>query len=63
MAYGKTCPVCGAMVDNVEFNYLHGMCIECAAEQEQEEIRRSEVAKIMNAEFEQMRLEDLCVLN
>lgn len=63
MAYGRKCPICGAMVDNVEFDYLHGMCIECAVEQEQKEIRSTEVAKIMNSECEQMRLEDLCVLN
>lgn len=63
MAYGRSCPVCGAIVDNNEYDYLHDMCIECYAEQEQEEIRRTEVAKIMNSDCEQMRLEDICVLN
>lgn len=57
MAYGNHCPVCGVTVDNNEYDYLHDMCIECAIEQEQEEIRRSEVAKIMNSDCEQMRLE------
>ena len=57
MAYGKTCPVCGAMVDNNEYDYFKDMCKECVIEQEQEEIRRSEVARLMNADCEQMVLE------
>lgn len=57
MAYGKTCPVCGATVDNNEYDYAKDMCKECVIEQEQEEIRQSEVARLMNAECEQMVLE------
>ncbi len=57
MAYGKKCPVCGGTVDNNEYDYVKDMCKECAAEQEQEEIRRSEVARLMNAKSEQMVLE------
>ena len=57
MAYGRTCPECGATVDNNEYDYTKDMCKDCAVEQEQEDIRRTEVAKIMNADFEQMVLE------
>lgn len=57
MAYGKECPICGGTVDNNEYDYSKDMCKECAVEQEQEDIRRTEVARIMNAEFEQIRLE------
>lgn len=62
MAYGKNCPVCGAIVDSNEYDYLHDMCIECAEEQERIEERNTVAAKMMNADCEQMRLEDLCVL-
>lgn len=51
MAYGKKCPSCGGIVDNSEFNFLKGICKECAEEQEQEEIRRIEVARIMNSKL------------
>lgn len=57
MAYGKECPICGGTVDNNEYDYSKDMCKECAVEQEQEEIRRSEVARLLNADCEQMRLE------
>ncbi len=57
MAYGNHCPVCGGVVDNNEYNFAKDMCKECADEQEQEDIRRAEVAKIMNSDFEQMKLE------
>ena len=57
MAYGKNCPICGGMVDNNEFDFSKGMCKECAIEKEMEDIRRTDVAKIMNSEFEQIALE------
>lgn len=57
MAYGRECPICGGTVDNNEFDYFKEMCKECAMEQEQEEIRRTEVARIMSSDFEQMALE------
>lgn len=57
MAYGKECPICGGNVDNNEYDFAKDMCKECAIEQEQEDIRRTEVAKIMNSDFEQMALE------
>ena len=57
MAYGKECPICGGTVDNNEYDYSKDMCKECAEEQEQEEIRRSEVARLLNADCEQMVLE------
>lgn len=57
MAYGHTCPRCGATVDNNEYSYAKDMCLECVEEQEQEEIRRSEVARLLNAPCEQMTLE------
>lgn len=63
MAYGNYCCICGGIVDNSEFSFAKNMCKECVEEQKQEEIRRSEVAKIMNSECEQMKLEDICVLN
>lgn len=57
MAYGHECKICGATIDNNEYDYSKDMCKECVIEKEQEDIRRTEVAKIMNAEFEQMTLE------
>lgn len=57
MAYGRTCPVCGATVDNNEYDYGKDMCKDCVIEQEQKDIRRTEVAKIMNSEYEQIALE------
>lgn len=57
MAYGNCCPVCGATVDNNEYDYTKDMCKDCVVEQEMEDIRRTDVAKIMNSEFEQMKLE------
>ncbi len=57
MAYGNHCRICGGTVDNNEYDFAKDMCKECAIEQEQEDIRRTEVAKIMNSDFEQMELE------
>ena len=57
MAYGRTCPICGATVDSNEYDYAKDMCKDCVAEQEMEERRRSDVARIMNSDFEQMVLE------
>ena len=57
MAYGKECPICGGTVDNNEYDFAKDMCKDCVIEQEQEDIRRTEVAKIMNSDFEQMELE------
>lgn len=57
MAYGNCCPVCGGTVDNNEYDFAKDMCKECAIEQEMEDIRRTDVAKIMNATYEQMVLE------
>ena len=57
MAYGKECPICGSTVDNNEYDFAKDMCKECAIEQEQEDIRRTGVARLMNSDFEQMELE------
>lgn len=57
MAYGNYCSRCGGTVDNNEFDFAKDMCKECAIEEEMEDIRRTDVAKIMNSEFEQMTLE------
>ncbi|HIW82673.1 MAG TPA: hypothetical protein H9742_14325 [Candidatus Acetatifactor stercoripullorum] len=57
MAYGNYCSVCGGTVDNVEFDFARNMCKECVIEQEKEELRRTEVSKILNSDFEQMVLE------
>ena len=57
MAFGKICPICGGTVDNNEYDYTKDMCKECAIEQEMEEKRRTDVARMMNADFKQMTLE------
>lgn len=57
MAFGNHCPVCGGTVDNNEYDYTKDMCKECVIEQEMEDKRRTDVAKIMNSDFEQMTLE------
>lgn len=57
MAYGIYCSACGGTVDNNEYDFAKDMCKECVIEQEQEEIRRSEVARLLNADCEQMVLE------
>ena len=57
MAYGKYCPVCHGMVDNSEYNFVKDMCKDCVTEREFEDIRRADVAKIMNSKYEQMALE------
>lgn len=57
MAYGRTCPVCGGTVDNNEYDYTKDMCKDCAFNEEMEDIQRTEVAKIMNSDYEQMALE------
>lgn len=59
MAYGKECPVCGAMVDNNEFDYGRFMCKECAEEMDLEDARRLDVERIMNSKFTQIRTEDI----
>ncbi len=57
MARGNYCPICGGTVDNNEYDYSKDMCKECVIEQEMEDKRRTDVAKIMNSNFEQMSLE------
>ena len=57
MAYGKCCPICHGIVDNSEYNFAKDMCKECVTEQEMEDIRRTDVSKIMNSEYEQFALE------
>lgn len=57
MAYGITCPNCNGTVDRNEYDYTKDMCKDCVFEEEMKEIRRTEVAKIMNSECEQMVLE------
>ncbi len=57
MAFGNICSVCGGTVDNNEYDFSKDKCKDCVVEQEMEDIRRSDVAKIMNSEFEQMKLE------
>ena len=57
MAFGRICPICGGTVDNNEYDYTKDMCKECVIEQEMEEKRRTDVARMMNANFEQMTLE------
>lgn len=57
MAYGITCPKCGATVDNNEYDYARDMCRDCVIEEEMEERRRDDVRRIMNAPCEQMVLE------
>ena len=59
MAYGNYCRCCGGTVDNSEYDFTKDMCKECVVEKEMEDIRRADIAKIMNAEFEQIRLEDM----
>lgn len=57
MACGITCRICGGTVDNNEYDYTKDMCKECAIEQEMEEKRRTDVARMMSADFKQMVLE------
>lgn len=59
MAYGRECPICGGIVDNNEFNYLRGMCTDCVKMKDREDIRHTELARIINAEFKQMCMEDM----
>ena len=57
MAYGKECPVCGAMVDNNEFDYCRGVCKDCSDEQDIMNRRQIIIAKMMSSKCEQMVLE------
>lgn len=57
MAYGNECRICGGTVDNNEYDFVADMCKDCAVEQEMEDIRRTDVARIMNSDFEQLVLE------
>lgn len=57
MAYGKECPVCGAMVDNNEFDYQRGICKDCSNEQDRKDQHQIVISKMMNSKFEQMALE------
>lgn len=57
MAYGKECPVCGGMVDSIEYDFGRDMCKECVAEQDCDYICRSVVEKLMESNFNQMSLE------
>lgn len=61
MAYGRERPICGGIVDNNEFNYLRGMCTDCVNMKDREDIRHTELARIINAEFKQMCMEDMVV--
>lgn len=57
MAYGNYCSVCGGTVDNNEYDFAKDMCKECAEEQDQEDMHRTAIARIMNSNYEQMALE------
>lgn len=57
MAYGKECPVCGAMVDNNEFDYTRGICKDCSDEQDRKDQRQIAISKLMRSKCEQMVLE------
>lgn len=57
MAYGKECPVCGAMVDNIEFDYQRGICKDCSDEQDRKDQHQIVISKLMNSKCEQMVLE------
>ena len=57
MAYGKECPVCGAMVDNNEFDYARGICKDCSEEQGSKNQRQIIITKMMSSRCEQMVLE------
>lgn len=63
MAYGNYCSECGGIVDNNEYDFMHGMCKECVEVQELRDMQQSKVARIMSSDCEQMRLEYICVLN
>lgn len=57
VAYGKECPVCGAMVDNNEFDYRRGICKDCSDDVDMEIVRQANIAKMLNSECDQMVLE------
>lgn len=57
MAFGRECPVCGAMVDNNEFDYQRGICKDCSDEQDSENQRQIIITKMMSSKCEQMVLE------
>lgn len=50
-----TCNRCGGNCDNGEL--IGGICLECLEEEQQEQLRASAVAKIMNSPSYQMELE------
>lgn len=56
MAFGNYCRLCGGVVDNVEFNFAKEICCECEEQQEQEESRRTEAARLAKMEAVQMEL-------
>lgn len=57
MAYGKECPICGAVVDNNEFDYRRGICNDCSENVDIEIVRQANIAKMLKSECEQMVLE------
>lgn len=57
MAYGKSCPVCKAIVDVNEYSFAKDMCKDCADEYEHSVVLKAESDKLLNLKFEQMVLE------
>lgn len=57
---GIKCPKCGANIDNIDFDFAQGICIECVAEYvkiQDIHYKADILAKTNN--FEQIRLEDI----
>lgn len=57
---GIKCPKCGANIDNSDFDFAQGICIECAIEHRKmldTNYKSDILAKSNN--FEQIRLEDI----
>lgn len=51
------CSVCGGNCDCGEL--VGGVCLECLEEQKQEQLANTQIARMMNSPFYQMKLDDL----
>ena len=51
------CDVCGGNCDCGEL--VGGVCLECLEDQKQEQLANTQIARMINSPFYQMRLEEL----
>lgn len=52
-----TCNKCGCFCDNSDL--INGVCDDCREAEQREQERKQKMSRLLNADCEQMRLEDI----